>query len=301
MRLLPDGRYYLAVGSTEIGNGSSSRTARLPRPCSIRLRAGSTSLMATPTRRHTTRARLRARGLSLPVRRWRRLPPRSAICSSIADRYSGRARPKLVFSVTRSFAAIANFLLPNFTRSAPQGRSLRRRSQGLSLAAFGRLQRSGRSRRGSSRDGRVMPLQSVHAADIGRIINPMQCRGKSMAPSPWVSAGRLKRWCLMQERRHGQPGASRLSHPGFRRRSAQRDLFRETCDSIGPLGAKAQGNVRSIAWRRPSPTRSPTRPACASPIFRSRPTAFSASSHRGRNSGGRGASPRNRRLAAISG
>ena len=26
--------------------------------------------------------------------------------------------------------------------------------------------------------GEVMPLQSVHAADIGRLINPMQCRGQ---------------------------------------------------------------------------------------------------------------------------
>ena len=33
-------------------------------------------------------------------------------------------------------------------------------------------------------------LHSVHAADIGRLINPMQCAGRSTARSAWESAGR---------------------------------------------------------------------------------------------------------------
>ena len=38
--------------------------------------------------------------------------------------------------------------------------------------------------------GDIRILHSVHAADIGRLINPMQCRGQIDGAIGWASAGR---------------------------------------------------------------------------------------------------------------
>ena len=90
--------------------------------------------------------------------------------------------------------------------------------------------------------GEVMTLQSVHAADIGRLINPMQCRGQ-IDGAIAMGFG----WALYEKMVYDANGT--MVNPALRdyRIPAFADVprsevyFADTYDKIGPLGAKAQG------------------------------------------------------------
>ena len=90
--------------------------------------------------------------------------------------------------------------------------------------------------------GEIMTLQSVHAADIGRLINPMQCRGQ-IDGAIAMGIG----WALTENMVHDAEG--RVVNPTLRnyRIPAFADIprsevfFADTYDKIGPLGAKSQG------------------------------------------------------------
>ena len=71
MALLPDGSYHLAVGSTEMGNGSVTSHRRSPLRSSARARTASPSSTPTPISRPTTPAHSPAPAPWSPARRWR--------------------------------------------------------------------------------------------------------------------------------------------------------------------------------------------------------------------------------------
>jgi CO/xanthine dehydrogenase Mo-binding subunit len=82
----------------------------------------------------------------------------------------------------------------------------------------------------------------VHAADIGRLINPLQCRGQ-IEGAVAMGLG----WALTEHMVHDAQGnvvnaALRNYHiPAFADTPRTTVLFADTHDTIGPLGAKAQG------------------------------------------------------------
>jgi CO/xanthine dehydrogenase Mo-binding subunit len=90
--------------------------------------------------------------------------------------------------------------------------------------------------------GEIMTLQSVHAADIGRLINPMQCRGQ-LDGAIAMGFG----WALYEKMVYDDNGT--MVNPALRdyRIPAFADVprselyFADTYDTVGPLGAKAQG------------------------------------------------------------
>jgi CO/xanthine dehydrogenase Mo-binding subunit/aerobic-type carbon monoxide dehydrogenase small subunit (CoxS/CutS family) len=90
--------------------------------------------------------------------------------------------------------------------------------------------------------GEIRILHSVHAADIGRLINPMQCRGQ-IDGAIAMGFG----WALTEKMVYDDTG--KMVNPALRnyRIPAFADVprtqvfFAETHDTIGPLGAKAQG------------------------------------------------------------
>jgi CO/xanthine dehydrogenase Mo-binding subunit len=90
--------------------------------------------------------------------------------------------------------------------------------------------------------GEIRVLHSVHAADIGRPINPMQCRGQLDGA---VSMG--YGWALVENMMHDSEG--RMVNPQLRNcriptfaDTPHTDIFfADTIDEIGPLGAKSQG------------------------------------------------------------
>jgi putative selenate reductase molybdopterin-binding subunit len=90
--------------------------------------------------------------------------------------------------------------------------------------------------------GEIRVLHSVHAADIGRLINPMQCRGQ-IDGAIAMGFG----WALTENMVYDDTG--KMVNPALRnyRIPAFADVprtqvfFADTHDAIGPLGAKAQG------------------------------------------------------------
>src|SRR5262249_52209330 len=89
--------------------------------------------------------------------------------------------------------------------------------------------------------GEIRILHSVHAADIGRPINPMQCRGQIDGA---VAMG--YGWALVENMVHRDgsmvnPQLRNCRIPAFADVPVTEVLFARTHDTIGPLGAKGQG------------------------------------------------------------
>jgi putative selenate reductase molybdopterin-binding subunit len=90
--------------------------------------------------------------------------------------------------------------------------------------------------------GEIRILHSVHAADIGRRINPMQCRGQIDG-----AVGMGFGWALTENMVYDTGGAMvnpalrNYRIPAFADVPRSEVLFADTYDKIGPLGAKAQG------------------------------------------------------------
>ena len=90
--------------------------------------------------------------------------------------------------------------------------------------------------------GEIRILHSVHAADIGRLINPMQCRGQ-IDGAVAMGFG----WALTENMVYDANGAmvnAQLRNyriPAFADVPRSDVFFADTYDRIGPLGAKAQG------------------------------------------------------------
>jgi putative selenate reductase molybdopterin-binding subunit len=90
--------------------------------------------------------------------------------------------------------------------------------------------------------GEIRILQSVHAADIGRLINPMQCRGQIDG-----AIGMGFGWALTEKMVYDPQGSMvnptlrNYRIPAFADVPRTEIFFADTYDTIGPLGAKAQG------------------------------------------------------------
>jgi len=90
--------------------------------------------------------------------------------------------------------------------------------------------------------GELRILRSVHAADIGQLINPMQCRGQ-IDGAIAMGIG----WALTENMVHDANGhivnAALRNYriPTFADIPRTEICFADTYDSIGPLGAKSQG------------------------------------------------------------
>jgi CO/xanthine dehydrogenase Mo-binding subunit/aerobic-type carbon monoxide dehydrogenase small subunit (CoxS/CutS family) len=90
--------------------------------------------------------------------------------------------------------------------------------------------------------GEIVILHSVHAADVGRVLNPMQCRGQVEG-----AVAQALGWALFEKMVFDDQG--RLANPTFRHYHipAFADVprtevyFAETVDAFGPFGAKSVG------------------------------------------------------------
>jgi len=88
--------------------------------------------------------------------------------------------------------------------------------------------------------GVLVILRSVHAADAGRVINPAQCRGQVEGGVAQAIGAALTEEVLID-------GEGRIANPSFRAYHVPRFadiprtevLFADTCDRLGPFGAKS--------------------------------------------------------------
>lgn len=244
IRLLPDGSYHLAVGSTEMGNGSTTSHKQIAasvlgtRASNIDIINGDTDKTPYDTGTFASTGTVVA-GQAVE----KAAVALRDILIAFAGRYFGCAptdcrlqddaiicaNRKITLSELHAEGAKAGDRFDVRRKAYLSPRSVGFNVQGVRLAVH-RV------------TGEIVPLQSVHAADIGRLINPNQCRGQ-IEGAIAMGFG----WALYEKMVYDDNGTN--LNPALRdyRIPAYADLprsevfFADTYDTVGPLGAKAQG------------------------------------------------------------
>ena len=88
--------------------------------------------------------------------------------------------------------------------------------------------------------GAIKILRSVHAADAGRVINPMQCRGQvegSVAQS--LGPRSTRKWCSINRAASINPTFRNYHLPQIGDVPRTEVMFADTFDTVGPFGAKS--------------------------------------------------------------
>jgi putative selenate reductase molybdopterin-binding subunit len=244
IRLLADGSYHLAVGSTEMGNGSTTSHRQIAAAV-LNTRADRFDIINGDTDRtpydtgtfastgtvvagqavEKTAAAMRDVLIDFVCREFGgdpadcRLRDDAIVCGdrriALAEVHAAGAKVGDRFEVRRKA-----YLSP---------RSVGFNVQGIRVAVH-RV------------TGEIKILHSVHAADIGRLINPMQCRGQ-IDGAIAMGIG----WALYEKMVYDDNGtmvnAALRDYriPTFADLPRSEVHFADTHDSVGPLGAKAQG------------------------------------------------------------
>jgi putative selenate reductase molybdopterin-binding subunit len=89
--------------------------------------------------------------------------------------------------------------------------------------------------------GEIRILHSVHGADIGRLINPMQCRGQIDGAVGMGFGWALTEKMVYDDGTMVNPTLRNYRIPAFADVPPTDVFFADTYDAIGPLGAKSQG------------------------------------------------------------
>ena len=243
MTLLPDGSYHLAVGSTEMGNGSVTSHRQIAASV-LGARAESVAIInadtdLTPVRhRHVREHGHRGRRpggepdgqrLARQHPRLRQPPHRRGLADCRLDDgvvVCGNQQIALTDLHVAGTKAGHRFEAKRKAYLSP--RTVAFNVQGVRLAVH-RV------------TAEIRILHSVHAADIGRLINPLQCRGQ-IEGSIAMGFG----WALTEKMVYDggtmvNPQLRNYRIPAFADVPRSEVFFADTYDSIGPLGAKAQG------------------------------------------------------------
>ena len=243
MRMLPGGTYHLACGSSEMGNGISTAHKQIAASL-LGVRAADIDLINADTDRtpydtgtfastgtvvagkavHLAAEAIREDILDFACRHTAtdraacRLDDDAVLCGNrripLAELHAAGARVGHRFEVRRKA-----YLSP---------RTIAFNVQGVRLAVH-RI------------TGEIRVLHSVHAADIGFPINPMQCRGQ-LDGAIAMGYG----WALTENMVHDaghmvNPQLRNYRIPTFADTPRTEIFFAGTHDTIGPLGAKSQG------------------------------------------------------------
>jgi putative selenate reductase molybdopterin-binding subunit len=243
MTLLPDGSFHLAVGSTEMGNGSVTSHRQIAasvlgaRAESVAIINADTDLTPYDTGTFASTGTVVAgQAVNLTAKTLRdnildfasrhtgvaaadcRLDDGVVVCGNqqiaLTDLHVAGTKAGHRFEAKRKA-----YLSP---------RTVAFNVQGVRLAAH-RV------------TAEIRILHSVHAADIGRLINPLQCRGQ-IDGSIAMGFG----WALTEKMVYDggtmvNPQLRNYRIPAFADVPRTEVFFADTYDTIGPLGAKAQG------------------------------------------------------------
>ena len=244
MMLTADGRYHLAVGSTEMGNGSVTShrqiAAELLGCAASRIDIVNADTDRTPYDTGTfasTGTVVAGKAVAKAAEALRENILNFACQNGRVDRHACRLDDDAVICGNRRMPLAelheagmkAGHRFVVFRKSYLSPRTVAFNVHGVRLAVH-RV------------TGEIRILHSVHGADIGRLINPMQCRGQIDG-----AIGMAFGWALTENMVHDAQG--RVVNPNLRnyRIPAFADVtpsevhFADTYDRIGPLGAKSQG------------------------------------------------------------
>jgi CO/xanthine dehydrogenase Mo-binding subunit len=88
--------------------------------------------------------------------------------------------------------------------------------------------------------GEIRILQSIHAADAGRVVNPMQCRGQIEGGVAQALGAAMYESMVVDGAGHVTTATLRNYHiPAFGDVPWTEVYFADTADALGPLGAKS--------------------------------------------------------------
>jgi CO/xanthine dehydrogenase Mo-binding subunit/aerobic-type carbon monoxide dehydrogenase small subunit (CoxS/CutS family) len=244
MRLLADGSYHLAVGSTEMGNGSVTSHRQMA-AAMLGCRAGQVAIINADTDRTpydtgtfaSTGTVVAGQAVMLTA---------AALRDNIVDyasRHTGVAREACRLEAEAVLCGNHRIPLVELyaAGSADRHRFMARRKAYLSPRTVA-FNAHGIRLAVHRVTAEVRILHSVHAADIGRLINPMQCRGQIDG-----AIGMGIGWALTENMVHDEqgvlinPSLRNYRIPAFADTPASEITFADTYDRIGPLGAKSQG------------------------------------------------------------
>jgi len=242
VRLRDDGVYQLVVGTAEFGNGTST----------VHRQIAATVLGATMDGIHVLQADTDNGGHD------------TGAYGSTGTVVAGRATQLacealraeiLKFAAAEAGGAAEEWSLTDGAATRPGRRmplaelAASARAQGRDLTASGRSNGTPRSvafnvqafrLAVNKRTGAIKILRSVHAADAGRVINPMQCRGQvegGVAQS--LGAALYEEMMIDATGRVTNPTLRNYHLPQFGDVPRTEVLFADTTDTIGPFGAKS--------------------------------------------------------------
>ena len=243
MKLLADGTYHLAVGSSEMGNGITTAHKQIAASV-MGVRAGDVAIVNADTDLtpydtgtfastgtvvagkavHLTAQALREDILAFAGRHTGTDPER---CRLDGDAVVCGDRPIPLADLHAAGTALGHrFTVSRKAYLSP--RTITGNVQGVRLAVH-RV------------TGEIRILHSVHAADIGRPINPMQCRGQLDGAIAMGYGWALTENMVHDEGRMVNAQLRNYRIPAYADTPHTDIFFADTVDSIGPLGAKSQG------------------------------------------------------------
>jgi putative selenate reductase molybdopterin-binding subunit len=243
MALLPDGTYHLAVGSTEMGNGSVTSHRQIAASI-LDARAGNIAIInadtdLTPYDTGTfasTGTVVAGQAVALTATALRTnildFASRHAGVSPGACRLDGDAvicgNQQIALADLHAAGSKAGHRFEAKRRAYLSPRTVAFNVQGIRLAVH-------------RMTGEIRILHSVHAADIGRLINPMQCRGQIDGAIAMGFGWALTENMVYDGGKMVNPTLRNYRIPAFADVPPTEVYFADTHDTIGPLGAKAQG------------------------------------------------------------
>jgi putative selenate reductase molybdopterin-binding subunit len=240
--LCADGAFRLAVGTAEFGNGTTTVHYQIAAsvlgttPDHIRVLSSDTDNGGHDTGAYgSTGTVVAGRATQLACEALRK-----EILQFAAERNGGaasdwaltagaatRAGKRVSLAELAAAAASAGRQLSATARADGSPRSVAFNVQAFRIAV-------------SKRSGAIKILRSVHAADAGTVINPMQCRGQIEGGVAQSLGAALYEEMVIDE-------AGRVVNPNFRNYHLPQYgdvprtevLFAETSDELGPFGAKS--------------------------------------------------------------
>ena len=244
MHLLPTGRFHLAVGSTEMGNGSVTSHCQIAafhlgaRMADIEIINADTDLTQYDTGTFASTGTVvagQAVGMSAAALKSAilefagRHTKTQAAEWTLEEGHVARGNVRIALTDLYTAGTAAGFRFEAKRKAYLSPRTVAFNVHGIRLAV-------------NRVTGNIQILRSVHAADIGRLLNPLQCRGQ-IDGAIAMGLG----WALTEHMVHSPEG--RIVNAAFRNYHipAYADVprtdvfFADTYDTIGPLGAKSQG------------------------------------------------------------
>ena len=239
IRLLEDGAYELTVGTAEFGNGTTTVHAQIAAAAlgttaeRIRVRQSDTDGVAHDTGAYGSTGTVvagsatHAAATALAVRIRAHAAERTGIAGSACALDGDHVRAGDLRCSLRDIARAGDRELVADGCANGSPRSVAFNVQAFEVAVHRRF-------------GTVRILRSIHAADAGTVINPMQCRGQvEGGVAQALGAALYEESRIDAEGRVSNPAFRGYHVPTFADVPRTEVMFAETYDAVGPLGAKS--------------------------------------------------------------